>query len=171
MKNESLNLTAWLTDAAELVASDVHLVEGYPPIRRENGNLIRISDTPLTRSDIEACLKHICSAEQHELFIRERNLDFAFALDQNEQTFGHEQHQFESQRFRGNLFYSGDSPGACIRVIPNQIPELHENNFPLELAERLTSVRNGLIIFSGITGSGKTTSWTRGMRTFHVLHS
>ena len=60
--------------------------------------------------------------------------------------------------FRGNLFYSCENTGACIRVIPNRIPELEENNFPTDLAERLVSYRNGLIIFSGVSGSGKTTS-------------
>jgi len=166
MENEVVKLTQWLSDAAELVASDVHLVEGYPPTRREHGNLVPIADTPLTRSDIEVCLRHICTAEQHEAFVRERNLDFAFTLDQVVETCSVEQANLVAQRFRGNLFYTGDSPGACIRVIPNRVPELHENNFPLDLAERLTSIRNGLIIFSGITGSGKTTSMAMILKMF-----
>ena len=166
MENELVKLTGWLRDAAELVASDVHLVEGYRPIRREHGNLIPIADTPLNRSDIQTYLKHICTPEQHESFVRNRNLDFAFTLDQIAGDSCREQTDVATQRFRGNLFYTGDSAGACIRVIPNRIPELHENNFPLELAERLTSVRNGLIIFSGITGSGKTTSMAMILRMF-----
>lgn len=148
----------WLLDAAKLVASDVHLVAGYPPTRREHGELLRICKQVLSSSDIELCLRSICTPEQHDVFVRERNLDFAFMLDSNGELQKHGCTQDGGQRFRGNLFYSSGSPGACIRVIPSRIPELEENNFPTDLAERLASYRNGLIIFSGVSGSGKTTS-------------
>ena len=55
----------------------------------------------------------------------------------------------DTYRFRGNLFYSGHSPGACIRVIPGKVPELEQNNFPVELAHCLTGYRNGLSFFLG----------------------
>ena len=148
----------WLLDAAKLVASDVHLVVGYRPTRRQHGELVSISEHVLTNSDIEACLKKICTAEQYQVFASERNLDFAFTLDANGQLQKTGSFEEGGQRFRGNLFYSSENAGACIRVIPSRIPGLEENNFPTELAERLVSYRNGLIIFSGVSGSGKTTS-------------
>lgn len=150
--------TGWLMDAARLVASDLHLVAGYPPTRRQHGDLVSISDHVLSNSDIEGCLKLICTPGQHRTFARERNLDFAFMLDPNGELQSTGYSQEEGQRFRGNLFYSREKAGACIRVIPNRIPDLEENNFPDELAERLVKYRNGLIVFSGVSGSGKTTS-------------
>lgn len=152
------NLADWLMQAAELIASDVHLVAGYPPIRREHGELVPISERLLTSADIDTCLRTICSPEQYETFAKERNLDFAFVLHANQEVSGIERQSLGSRRFRGNLFCSGDAVGACIRVIPSEIPDLLECNFPVRLADRLASFRNGLIIFSGVTGSGKTTS-------------
>ena len=148
----------WLLDAAESIASDVHLVAGYPATRRHHGELVPVSDHVLSSSGIEACLKRICTTEEYDVFVRKRNLDFAFTLDSNGQLEKNVRPNGSGQRFRGNLFYSSGSVGACIRVIPSRIPELEENNFPRDLAERLASYRNGLIIFSGVSGSGKTTS-------------
>ena len=157
MSRVDAKLAAWLIESAKLLASDVHLVEGHPPYRRENGSLVAICDETLTKSDIEQGLRNICSDTQQVALAKDRNLDFAFMLDENGNAIecavaG------DTYRFRGNLFYSGHSPGACIRVIPGKVPELEQNNFPVELARCLTAYRNGLIIFSGVTGSGKTTS-------------
>ena len=148
----------WLLDSAQALSSDVHFVAGYPPTRRQHGELVSINDHVLSNSDIETCLKTICTQEQHDKFARDRNLDFAFMLDPNGQLQTTGASQRGGQRFRGNLFYSSESVGVCIRVIPSQIPELEENNFSGDLAARLVSYRNGLIIFSGVSGSGKTTS-------------
>ena len=148
----------WLLDSAKLLASDIHLVSGYPPTRRLHGELVSISNHVLSTAEIETCLKMICTPEQFQSFGQERNLDFAFMLDASGQLQRGGSAQSGGQRFRGNLFYSNENLGACIRVIPSQIPELEENNFPVDLAERLVACRNGLIIFSGVSGSGKTTS-------------
>ncbi len=149
---------AWLLDAAKLVASDVHLVSGYPPTRRLHGELVSIDDRVLSNEDIETYLNLLCTPEQYETFERERNLDFAFTLDPSGRLQNAGNSHGVGQRFRGNLFYTRQNAGACIRVIPGQIPQLEENNFPIELAQRLVAYRNGLIIFSGVSGSGKTTS-------------
>jgi twitching motility protein PilT len=135
----------WLLEAAERGASDLHLVAGYPPIWREHGELIHVDDSALEAAAVHAALRSICSDDDFAKFERERNLDFAIELG-------------EAQRFRVNFFFSGDNPGACIRVIPSRIPEFGWSNFPISLAERIASFRNGLVVFSGVTGSGKTTS-------------
>lgn len=96
----------------------------------------------------------ICPARKFEDFERHRNLDFALELDRQTTTVDAP----TRQRFRVNFFYSGEHPGACIRVIPAVIPDFTWTNFPLEIANKIVSFRNGLVIFSGVTGSGKTTS-------------
>ena len=151
------NLRQWLLDAASLAASDLHLVTGYPPVRRENGELVRVSDDQLSPQQIETAIQSICTPEQYADFARDRNLDFAFSItDSDPPDKGPGQNC--NQRFRANFFYHGEAPGACIRIIPSVIPNLEDNHFPLDLCDRITSFRNGLIIFSGVTGSGKTSS-------------
>ena len=61
-------------------------------------------------------------------------------------------------RFRANLFYAGGHLGGCLRVIPTDIPDFAWAGFPVELAERLAFLRDGLVIVTGPTGSGKTTT-------------
>lgn len=140
----------WLLEAADRGASDLHLVADYAPIQREHGELMPIASDPLSSDDIDAALHSFCSEQQIEEFHQKRNLDLAFEIDRAPNA--------PAQRFRANLFYSGKNPGACLRIIPSAIPDLAWSNFPEELAERIASFRNGLVVFSGVTGSGKTTS-------------
>jgi twitching motility protein PilT len=150
------NVKEWLLQSASLAASDVHLVAGYPPTRRENGELVSMSSEKLSSEEVERALKSICTPSDYETFVRERNVDFAFTL--TESTLDGRAGGNVCQRFRANFFFNEESPGACIRVIPSVIPDLESNHFPVDLCDKITSFRNGLVIFSGVTGSGKTTS-------------
>ncbi len=144
----------WLWQAADMGASDLHLVAHYPPIRREHGELISLEDGELDAEAVRNALRSICEPEKFERFEQNRNLDFALELTRDQASDGLP----TRQRFRVNYFYSGENAGACIRVIPAVIPDFAWSNFPLELAEKIASFRNGLVVFSGVTGSGKTTS-------------
>ncbi|MEE2936604.1 MAG: PilT/PilU family type 4a pilus ATPase [Planctomycetota bacterium] len=141
----------WLMEAALDGASDLHLVAEYPPIRREHGELVPVNDECLSAAQVHAALREICVESAFQQFEQHRNLDFAL-----EESGQHPDDP--KQRYRVNLFYSGESPGACIRVIPATIPDLEWSGFPRTLADRITELRNGLVVFSGMTGSGKTTS-------------
>lgn len=144
----------WLWYAADVGASDLHLVAGYPPIRREHGELIPLTATELDAEAVRSALRSICSDDKFKQFEQVRNVDFALELNRQDASQGLP----IRQRFRVNYFYSGENPGACIRVIPAVIPDFLWSNFPLELADKIASFRNGLVVFSGVTGSGKTTS-------------
>src|SRR5204863_5556462 len=61
-------------------------------------------------------------------------------------------------RFRANVFHSGRQMAACLRVVPAAIPDFAWAGFPPDLAQRLAFVRDGLVIVTGATGSGKTTT-------------
>lgn len=145
----SSSIDSWLTEAAARGASDLHLVVGYPPTLRQHGELLPIGHQPLGADTVESSLRHLCSENQFETLMRERNLDFAYEIRQGNDP---------PQRFRVNCFFSGQQPGACIRVIPSKIPDLKWANFPAVIAKKIASLRNGLVVFSGVTGSGKTTS-------------
>ncbi len=141
-------LREWLMEAALQGASDLHLIVGHPPMLRLHGHLQPLNNTLLTGPQVSELL-HPCLSERiASLLERERNADFALSLQQAEQ----------SRRFRVNYFLGGGELGACFRVIPEVIPSLEWAGFPRDVAERLTSFLNGLVLVSGVTGSGKTTT-------------
>jgi len=142
-------LVDWLSKALESNSSDLHLVCGYPPVLRMHGKLIPIAnEAVLTTSMMAEALSIVCSEEQSTQFERELNLDYAVEIEI----------QNRPRRFRINLFRSYGATGACLRVIPDRIPDFSWSSFPKELAHRLGSFSNGLVLFTGVTGSGKSTS-------------
>jgi twitching motility protein PilT len=90
----------------------------------------------------------VCPERAREQFEREHNADFAMQLEI----------EGRPERFRVNYFVSGQNLGACFRWIPGLIPDFAWAGFPRELAERLAHFRNGLVLITGMTGSGKTTT-------------
>lgn len=148
MDNGSDAIFGWLQAAIDQGASDLHLVAGYPPVVRLHGKLAAIAEEILEPQALQFALQNICDEKGRLQFARTRNLDFAF------------EHKFASgfRRCRANYFVSGDSQGACFRIIPAEIPSFEWTGFPAELAQRLMRLRNGLVIVSGMTGAGKTTT-------------
>lgn len=141
-------INQWLLHAVDMGASDLHIVEGYPPTLRLHGELHALEEPALSGPEVRDCLAPLLAAADAEKFKREKNLDFAFQLDG----------PAGAQRFRANYFMSGLQQGACFRIIPAEIPSLAWGNFPLDLATRLAHFRNGLVLIVGATGSGKTTT-------------
>lgn len=141
-------LRCWLAAAADAQASDVHLVADHPPVVRLHGELRALDNPPLARQALEALLVALCPAHAMARFQADKNVDFAFELPDREQR----------HRFRANYFFSGQRMGACFRVIPTEIPDFAWAGFPESLAYRLAHFRNGLVLFCGVAGSGKTTS-------------
>jgi len=139
----------WLNKAIESNSSDLHLVCGYPPVLRMNGKLTPISDEEvLTKERMAVLLRAVLTEDQTIQFERELNLDYAVDISVNDKPC----------RFRVNLFRTYGSAGACLRVIPDNIPDFSWSSFPKELAHRIGSFSNGLVLFTGVTGSGKSTS-------------
>ena len=141
-------LKQWLTLAVDREASDLHLVVGHPPVLRVHGVLLPLDEPELEKQHLEALLLPACPSPFDERFQHDKNTDFSLSVDIHARP----------HRFRANYFVNGQNVGACFRVIPSAIPDFEWASFPLDLAERLTSFRNGLILVSGVTGSGKTTT-------------
>ena len=142
-------LFQWLEKALATNASDLHLVCGYPPVLRIHGKIAPIAGCePLTHEILTRSLEPIWTDSQRTKFSSDLNLDFAAELTVNSRP----------TRFRVNLFRSYGSVGACLRVIPDAIPDFAWSSFPKELAQRLGAFSNGLILFTGVTGAGKSTS-------------
>lgn len=141
-------LRDWLHHAVEAGASDLHLVVGYPPVLRLHGDLIELSAPPLSGNAAESLLVALCPAEARAQLQSQKNIDFSFDLTLKGQT----------HRFRANLFHAGGRLGACLRVVPTLIPDFAWAGLPSNLARRLALGQDGLVIVTGATGSGKTTT-------------
>ena len=141
-------LGRWLTTAIEREASDLHLVPDHVPMIRVHGVLTAIDDQPLPVGQLDEWLSAVCAPRNWDRFEADKNVDFSLEL-----ALPHER-----RRFRANYFLSGGRVGACFRTIPAVIPDLAWAGFPRELAERLAHFRNGLVLISGVAGSGKTTT-------------
>ena len=146
--NPTPQLEQCLSRAVEMEASDLHLQSGYPPVIRQHGRLMELSEEITTDTELQQWLGSICSEAQFDHFRRDRNLDLALQL-----TIGG-----ELRRFRCNFFFSDSDVGACFRVIPASIPSFGWSGFPRDVAQHVASFRNGLVLFTGVTGAGKTTS-------------
>ena len=139
---------SWLQPAVDMGASDVHLVAGSPPMLRIQGELKPLNHPPLEADALRTHLLPLCSPGVVERFEQDLNVDFSMQTMLGDQL----------HRFRANYFVSGQALGACFRLIPEEIPTLDWANFPSDVARRLAHFRNGLVIVSGVTGSGKSTT-------------
>ncbi len=126
-------------------ASDLHITIGRPPVMRIHGELEPQNDFKvLEAADTEQLISQIINAEQR------KELDDTLELDCSYSIPG-------VSRFRVNVFFRNGGMGAAIRTIPNKIPTLQELELP-PVAERLTHAKNGLVLVTGPTGSGKSTT-------------
>lgn len=129
-------------------ASDLHLVPGAPPMLRVHGELTPAGETPLAAAEIGPMLAAIAPPAIAPRLGDACNLDFAAEFV----------HDGRPTRLRVNVFASRGQTGACLRLIASKIPATAELGFPEELAARIERLHSGLVLFTGITGAGKTTT-------------
>jgi twitching motility protein PilT len=141
-------LRDWLKQAVDAGASDLHLIVGYPPVLRVHGELTELSEPSLNGEETDSLLHSLCSPEVLARLRAEKNVDFSVEQVMNGRIC----------RFRANLFHTGRHTAACLRVVPAAIPSFEWSGFPNDLAKRLAFVRDGLVIVTGPTSSGKTTT-------------
>jgi len=146
-------LRDWLTHAVERGASDLHLIAGYPPTLRLHGDLVELPEPALAAGEARELLTTLCPAAGRGRFLQQKSLDFSFALPR-----GSGGGSRATTRFRVNLFHAGGDLGACLRLVPDAIPDLAWAGFPPDLARRIAKLTDGLVIVTGSTGSGKSTT-------------
>ena len=137
-----------LEEALRRGASDIHLVPDIPPLLRVHGEMVELPNQPMTDGGIKDLVGRLVPEESFQRLLLEKNLDMAISQAVGGQV----------RRFRANFFLASGRLGVCLRLIPPSIPTLEWAGFPEALAKRLASTRDGLIILTGSTGSGKTTS-------------
>lgn len=138
-------LDALFKHLQEQDGSDLFLVVGEPPKMRVHGTVVTVQGAPnLTPEMVNILMLEILSEEQKMLFERDRDLDFAHALE-------------GLARFRCNYFYQNEGPAAVFRIIPEKIKPLADLNLPTVIGSFADYTR-GLILVTGPTGSGKSTT-------------
>jgi twitching motility protein PilT len=133
-----------LHEVAARGASDLHLTVGSPPAVRVRGRLERLDAEPLTAEAAQQLLYRITSTEQQKVLETKRHVDLAYSVP-------------GLARFRVNVFFQREALGAAFRMIPAELKTLAELGLPDSLLE-LTAKPRGLVLVTGPTGSGKSTT-------------
>lgn len=125
-------------------SSDLHIAVGVPPIIRVDGSMRALDYEPMEPLDVQQMMYAILTDEQIQRFESNWELDFSYALQKR-------------ARFRVNILKDKGNVAAALRLIPTKIPTLEELNLP-PIIEKLTHIKRGLILVTGPTGSGKSTT-------------
>ena len=125
-------------------SSDLHIAVGLPPVLRVDGKLLQAPYEPFTPQTSQRIVYDILTDEQIQKFESTFELDFSYALGR-------------LSRFRVNVFRDKGTVAAAFRTIPTKIPTLTDLNLP-PVIEKLTHITRGLILVTGPTGSGKSTT-------------
>jgi twitching motility protein PilT len=138
-------LDAMLHALIENGGSDLHLTTNSPPMIRVHGDVRALPDyPPLTPTQTELLIRAVLSKDQWERFERDLEIDLAYDIP-------------GLSRFRVNCFQQRNAYGSVMRAIPHVIKPLHELGMP-EQIERFAHLPRGLVLVTGPTGSGKTTT-------------
>jgi twitching motility protein PilT len=140
-----VDLEAILREGVNRQASDIHLKVGSQPIFRVNGTLIRWEEMPLLDRDVMMVLSQQLLSDFHCNRLRD-----TLQVDAG---YGHA----EFGRFRVNVFYQRGELQAALRLIPPRVRRILELNLP-PVIERIAAERRGLVLVTGTTGSGKSTT-------------
>lgn len=141
---EDVHIDDLLRLVVERGASDLHLAVGVPPILRVDGQLLPTNYEKLTPQDSQRLVYDILTDEQIQRFEANLELDFSYSVA-------------KVSRFRVNIYRDRGTVASAFRVIPARIPTIRELGLPLIL-EELTRKPRGLILVTGPTGSGKSTT-------------
>jgi twitching motility protein PilT len=138
------NIKDFLTKAAALEASDIHLHVGEAPLLRINGSILKTSLQPLTENDLEAAFTTIAPEKHKSNFYGLTDLNFVFELP-------------KVARFRSNFSKVKGQPALVFRIIPLKIRSFEDLNMP-EIMKEILKNTSGIILVTGPSGSGKSTT-------------
>ena len=133
-----------LETAVEQKASDLHFSVGLPPVLRLHGELIPLEGSPLSQADTENLSKQIMDEKQGKDFLDKGEIDLAYSAS-------------GLARFRVNIYRQRGSISIAMRVINTEIPTLGALSLP-DVVERFAGYHKGLLLVTGPTGSGKSTT-------------
>jgi len=143
--HSEVDISDLMTRAIKENASDIHITVGVPPIIRVHGDLKPVKNQPVLKpEDTLDISRSLMSDKQITKFERNREIDFAIGFT-------------GLGRYRVNCFYQKGSVGVVLRLIPTRIPTVGELSLP-PICGEMSKLKRGLILFTGPTGSGKSSS-------------
>lgn len=142
--SENLKIQQLFKLMVDSSASDLHITSGTSPGLRVHGEIIKVKTAPLNGEDTKRLIYQILTEDQKNEFEKRLELDFSFGIK-------------GLARFRANVFNSKGAVAAVFRIIPSIIPDFKSLNLPNVLL-KMCDVSNGLILVTGPTGSGKSTT-------------
>lgn len=137
-----MDLLNIITVGRERNASDIHFTNKRPPLIRIDGNLQPVGEVPLGSSDLEQVAREL-TGHRYDEFMERGELDFTY--------------QAPNARLRVNVFRQRGIPAAALRLIPDEIPTYEQLDLPA-VVEDFAKMLQGLVLFTGPTGSGKSTT-------------
>lgn len=139
-----MEIQEFFKSTVDYKASDLHLVVGVPPTLRVDGELKKLAKfSSLTKEELEKMILSLLSAEQKEVFLANKELDFSYA--------------WQALRFRVNIYHQRGTMAASFRLIPEKIGSIEELNLP-SISGQFVSLRQGLVLITGPSGMGKSTT-------------
>lgn len=139
-----MSIIGLLKTAHEKGVSDLHITVNSPPMYRIHGELIPATDEKLTPNNTLEMAKELLDNEQYHQFIEQGDLDFSYGIP-------------EVSRYRINVYRQKGNVSLTIRLIPSKIPEMEQLGLPA-IAEEFANKPQGLVLVTGPTGSGKSTT-------------
>ncbi|MHC5200279.1 MAG: type IV pilus twitching motility protein PilT, partial [Planctomycetota bacterium] len=139
-----IDIKQMLETAIESGASDVHINIGMPPIMRINTELVMMDLPEVTNDMAGKMILEMIGEDKFNKFLEKRDWDFSTMID-------------DGSRFRVNAHFQKESFALSFRAISNHIPDIEELHLP-DVVRELTDLPRGLVVVTGHTGSGKSTS-------------
>lgn len=141
---ETTDIWSYLDLTEKRDASDLHFTVNYPVMLRVDGKLEPIGSEPLSATRVDEIFKPVMTEEQYNKFLKNKEIDFSV------------QHKTGS-RFRVNLYHERGNIAGAFRLIPSKIKTMSDLGLP-EVCENFIRQPNGLVLLTGPTGSGKSTT-------------
>jgi len=142
---KELKIEILLDSVIKRNASDLHIQVAMPPMFRVDGSLAPMPGyQPLKESDVETLIFSVLDEEQKKILLKDKEFDFSFA-------FG------DQARFRVNAFHESGNLAMALRLIPTKILTIEELGLP-PIVNKFTDYPRGLVLFTGPTGAGKSTT-------------
>ena len=139
-----LDVKTILAEAIQNGASDVHINVGMPPVLRKNTELVATDFHVISNEDAKEMVLAMIGPDRFKKFEVNKDLDFSTTID-------------DGHRFRVNAHYQHGTIAISFRVIPNRIPSIDDLHLP-SIVKELTDLPRGLVLVTGHTGSGKSTT-------------
>jgi len=139
-----LDMLAYFEEHGAMRVSDLHIKVGAPPTYRIDGNLVKLKGLAVTAEVAKQLIFPLLTEENQHKLQTQRNVDCSY--------------RFGSLQFRINVFQENDGIAAAIRALAMEIPKVEEIGFPNSVWEDIINLNQGLVLCTGLTGAGKSTT-------------